>query len=83
MTCLGRLLTNHIEHHLKLLPSRHRFTCDITQDRPICSDYAHIIGTERLGTNFSIIIFFTIKISKLVDTCSIKLFAALMTTNLN
>ena len=43
-----------IERHLKLLSSRHRFTCDITQDRPIRSDYAHIIGTERLGTNISI-----------------------------
>ena len=58
-TYLGNLLNILMERYLKLLldsvPSRPMFTCETTQDRPLRSEYVHVMGVERLGTNPSII----------------------------
>ena len=31
------------------MPSRPMFTCETTQDRPLRSEYVHVMGVERLG----------------------------------
>ena len=58
-TYVGNLLNMLMERHLKLLedsvPSLPMFTCETTQDRHLRSEYVHVMGVERLGTNSSII----------------------------